>query len=106
MKTHTVKTKAWATQYCRITPQELLEGNRIDDLVFGNYDKSPSGWTFIGDAEITVTIPDERTLIDNKVEALREEAKAIRAEATAKVTQIESQIQNLLAISYDDQVQT
>jgi hypothetical protein len=101
MKTVSMKTKAWISSSSTLSPKDLLEGRSLDRLHFTSYDMLKSGWTFAGDAELTVTVPDEKTLIENKVEALRQEAKSIRAEATAQVTRIEGQIQNLLAISYD-----
>jgi hypothetical protein len=101
MKTVTMKTKAWITATSSLSPKDLLEGKSLDRLHFSNHDMLSAGWTFAGDAELTVTVPDEKTLIDNKVKALREEAKTIRAEATAQVTRIEGQIQNLLAITHD-----
>jgi hypothetical protein len=58
------------------------------------------GYTFVCQADVTVEIPDVRELVENKIAALREEAAAARAAATAKCTEIESQIQNLLAIEY------
>lgn len=102
MKKHTVKTKAYVTQYSSITPKDIQEGNRVDELCFGSWKNPPDGWTCVGDAEITFTPVDNKTLVDNKVQALRSEAASIRAEAAAKVTRIETQIQNLLAISYDE----
>lgn len=101
MKTVTTKTKAWITPHSSVSPQDLMAGKRLEDLIFHNNSMTVAGWTFAGDAEITVAIVDEKSLVENKVAALREEAKTIRAEATAKVTKIESQIQNLLAISFD-----
>lgn len=102
MKTVTAKTKAWIHQYSSYAPgSDMNDQQVINNLSFSNQDMKTGGWTYAGEAEITVTLVDEKTLVDNKVEALREEAKAIRAEATAKVTRIEGQIQSLLAISCD-----
>ncbi len=63
-----------------------------------------SGWTFAGEAEITLQLVDHKALVENKVEALKAEVKSIKAEATMKVTQIERQIQTLLAITYEPEV--
>lgn len=101
MKTVSTKTKAWISPHSSVSPADLIAGERIDDLHFSLLAMERSGWTYVGDAEITVQIIDEKSMIGNKVEALRNEAAAIRAEATARVTHIESQIKNLLAISYD-----
>jgi hypothetical protein len=101
MKTVTTKTKAWVTPYSGLSPDDLAHG-RIGGLTYHDCTSGvPDGWTLAGEAEITVHLVDTKTLIANKVEALRQEAKAVRAEATAKCTRIEGQIQNLLALSFD-----
>ena len=64
-------------------------------------DTPPSGWSLAGDAEITVTLDNEKTLIANKVDALRRELQKVRADASVTETLIESKIQNLLAITND-----
>lgn len=98
---HTFRTKAWITEYSGVTPQGLIDGKNLDGLTFHMHDMKSSGWTYAGIAEIKVTLVDVRSLIENKVEALKQQAIGIRAEATAKCTRIESQIQELLAISYE-----
>lgn len=100
MKTVTAKTKAWLTEYSTLSPKDLLDGC-ISGVAYHVADMKSAGWTLIGDAEITIALIDEKEMVDNKVAALREEVKAIRAEATAKATRIESQIQSLLAITCD-----
>lgn len=105
MKTVSMKTKAWLGMHNHVSPKDLIEG-RLNHLTFQTADMSGFGWTFIGEAEVIVQVPDEKTLIENKVAALREEAKTIRAEATANVTRIEGQIQQLLAITCDSSLVT
>jgi hypothetical protein len=85
-----------------VTPQQLQTEHGVRHMCFRD-DKDywlKLGYTYIGEATITVDVPDEKTLIDSKVEALREEIKTTRADATAKVTQLEGQIQQLLAIEF------
>jgi hypothetical protein len=72
-------------------------------ICFASVEHVPSDWTLIGDAEITVHVADRKTILANKVEALKEEAKSIRSEAHKKCVEIEEQIQNLLAITYESQ---
>lgn len=105
MKTVSATVKAWIAQHSSVSPADLLKGERIDDLQFSAVDMSRAGWTQVGTATITVQLTDERTMVSNKVNALREEAKNIRAEATAKVTRIEGQINDLLALSFDGVVE-
>jgi hypothetical protein len=101
MKTVSMKTKAWIASHCSVSPKDLIEGRDIDSLTFWHGDMTKQGWTLVGEAELIVQVPNEKILIENKVESLREEAKAIRARATAEVTRIEGQIQSLLAITCD-----
>lgn len=56
------------------------------------------GYTLVGTATISVTLIDRDKLVANKIDALRNEASSIRAEATAKCTKIEGQIQQLLCL--------
>jgi hypothetical protein len=101
MTTVTTKVKAWIGPHSSVSPADLIAGKRIEDLYFSGLNMTSAGWTTVGEAEITVHLVDEKAMVENKVEALREEAKAIRAEAHMKCTIIEEQIQNLLAITYE-----
>jgi hypothetical protein len=102
MATITGKTKVWMSKYSSVTPRELEAGTaKVEAFFYTNTDMHDSGYTYVGDAELTVTTFEPKTIIANKVEALKEEAKSIRAEAHMKCTRIEEQIQNLLAITYE-----
>lgn len=68
-------------------------------LSFTNLDMSDCGHTVVGEAQVTVTLPDHDTIIGNKVDALRAEKTRTLADAQLKATQIEGQIQSLLAIT-------
>ena len=104
MKTVKFETKAWLTPYDSASPKDLLNGERLNSLSFGQGNMANQGWTQVGVATVTVELTDARTMVSNKIEALRQEAKGIRAEATAKVTRIEGQINDLLALSFDGEV--
>lgn len=99
----TYKTKAWVTDSSHSTPQDLEKGD-LSGVSYSNAQMESVGWTFIGNAEVTVELVDKNTLIDNKVSALRAEAANIRAEAAAKVTRIEGKIQQLLCIENNPSV--
>lgn len=103
MKTVTKKLKAWIPDHCSLSPADLAKGE-ITGLYYSNNDLLSMGWTLAGEAEITVALIDERALVENKVASLREQARNIRAEATANVTRIEGQINDLLAITFDSSV--
>lgn len=61
--------------------------------------KGRDAWTRIGTAEITVTIEKHDKIVANTVKALRNQQKALRAEAEVKAVDLERQIQQLLAIT-------
>jgi hypothetical protein len=99
MKTYKVNVKAWLSEYHNIS--DLHKTDDVSLIVsFTNGNLGKYGATHIGDAEVTLTLFDEKTVILNKVDALRQEKDSIIAEAQAKATVIEGKIQNLLAISY------
>lgn len=79
------------------SPQDSI--GKLSFYIFS--DTPPANWSRAGDAQITVTLDDEKTLIANKIEALRGELQKVRADASVKATTIKSEIQNLLAISYE-----
>jgi hypothetical protein len=98
----TGKLKAWLPDYSQLTPDELHTEGAINSMVFSSCDMRDSGWTYVGDATITVDVilrPEE--LIASKIETLKAQQTKVRAEAQERVNQIEGMIQNLLAISYD-----
>jgi hypothetical protein len=96
----TFETKAWLSKNNNITPSDLRTPGGAAGLHYTPHDMSSFGDALIGPATITVDVPDFKTLVENKVAALRELAATTRAEATAKCTQIDGQIQNLLAIEF------
>lgn len=103
MSAHTItaRTKAWF-----ITDSdgpEDLHGDPVRAVSTVSYyagDMTAYGWSLVGEAEITLYVDHEDTLIDNKVAALRQELKNVLGEAQLKATEIEGRIQKLLAISY------
>jgi hypothetical protein len=101
MTTITSKTKAWISVHG--SPDALFGDDKsaaVDELSFSQLDMKSAGWTYVGEATITVDVPDQDALIGNKVESLRAEKQKVLAEAQAKATQLEGQIQKLLAITY------
>lgn len=103
----TTAMHAYIQPHNSINPQDLPTEKGVRSLFFtgnssGSSDKfwNEQGYTYVGQATVTVEVPDMHVLVDNKVEALRQQEVAIRAEAVAKCTAIQAQIQNLLAIEY------
>ncbi len=97
MKTVTGTMGAWLTDY-RAT--KSADPSDIENLSFTPYDMADEGWVKVGEAEITVTMRDKNEIIDEQVSVLKEAKRRIQAESVARVTQIDAQIQSLLAIEY------
>lgn len=60
----------------------------------------PAGWTFAGLADVTLRLTDMNGLVAEKVESLRAKRVEVLAKAQAEATQIERQINTLLAIEH------
>lgn len=94
--------KAFVGKDSYLTPADLQNPKYIASFVFWGDSMIDyavkNGYTVVGTATITVDLVDEKTLVSNKIEALHEEAKSLRADTVAQCTRIESMIQNLLAI--------
>jgi hypothetical protein len=93
---------AYISPHCSLAPADLEKPESFPRLSFidsgtAKYYLS-QGYTHVGTAAISVELLDRDALVASKIAALREESAAIRAEATAKVTRIEGQIQQLLCI--------
>lgn len=98
------KTKAYITG--GTSPEILTRDNPdgdavVAEVVYSNFDMTDCGWSLVGEAEIRLEVPDERQLVENKVESLRAERRKVLADAEAKATSLDRQIQTLLAISYE-----
>ena len=76
-----------------IAPESAI--SRI--LIGGTHDES---WIWIGSASVTVEIADEKEIKTELVESLKKAKKKIQAEAEKNITEIDAQIQSLLAIEY------
>ena len=73
----------------------------VTSVTFCTSDMTQCGWSRAGEAEIILRPLGEQQLLESKVESLRAQKTKVPAEAQAEATEIEGQIQQLLAISYD-----
>lgn len=98
----TTKRYAFLPKASRVTPDQLQTEHGTVELSFMAFREGweKYGYTYVGEAEVTIEIPDVRTLVENKIAALQEEAAEIRAKATKACTEIDGLIQNLLAIEF------
>jgi len=102
--THT--TMAWLQQDA--SPNRLQTPEALEQVV--TYYTPPgssieywesNGYTLVGTATITVEIADESAIYAAKVESLKAAKTQILAEAQAKATAIEGEIQKLLSITME-----
>lgn len=101
----TTKCIAYMSEHCGLGPEDFKSPEKIDatNLIFSAHawtNGPPDGWTYVGEAEVSVEIPAVDDIISAKVDSLKAKVKSIRADAEAQINFIESQISNLLAIEY------
>ena len=72
-----------------------------DDYLFNKYDMSEHGYVTVMPHEIAVEVPDDFDPRPHQVAALEAEKQKARAEFQARVTEIDRQIQSLLAIEHE-----
>ena len=59
-----------------------------------------SEWVEVGTAEIALILHDRREMTTKAVDSLKAQAEAVRAEAGRRLTEIQEQINSLLAIEH------
>jgi hypothetical protein len=97
------KVGVWLTPYSSLGPKQLADGDGaaiVRDVDFSQHDMAPE-WTRIGTAQVQITLEPTDQIINNKIDALRTEQKKVVADAQKKSTDLEREIQQLLAITYD-----
>lgn len=103
MRTITATVPAWITSEC-FDPKTLIDGEPIGIIselsFYGNSDMTKCGWVKCGIAEITLTIDNERQVVDQKVKTLEAQKKKIIADAHLQVARVEGKIQELLCLEY------
>ena len=100
MKTITASVPAYMNKWSSI--DELMERTPEDAIssIFTGHTSSDGTWIRIGSATVTVEIADDKEVKAGLVESLKEEKKKIQADAEKSITEIDAQIQSLLAIEY------
>ena len=94
-------TKAWLPEHSHLSPEDMQGDKVVQELAFCTADMRTSGWTYVGEATITVDMiltPNE--LIASKIETLKTKQAKVRVDAQEKLNRLEDLIQNLLAITY------
>lgn len=102
MKTITGTIDAYLTEYCHLTPEDLRgpKPGIVGQLSYSSHDMSGC-WVKVGTARIEVTLMQDDAIVTGAVAGLRAQQEKARADAEAKCTEIERQIQTLLAITFE-----
>ena len=104
-RTFTVQLSVQLNPHASIGPQELdsMPAEQLASYLSFWTGTKPAydGCTIVGTATTEVTLMGRDEVVLNKVEALRAEKARTQAEAQAAVTRLESQIQQLLAITHE-----
>lgn len=97
MKITTTAT-AWITNDY-FSPGDFRDGMPTHSIGFSNHDMTSAGWVKAGAATITIEVKDRDAMVESKIESLRAMQAKTLADAQARATTIEGQIQKLLAIT-------
>jgi hypothetical protein len=79
-------------------PEDLNSEKILNNVHISTHDMSIAGWIKVGDVDVDLSLLPTDTIIGNAVKALRVKQEILRAEATAKCTKLEGQIQQLLCL--------
>ena len=95
MKTITGQIGAWLPSY-----NVNADPSDVNNLFFANSDMTTNGWVRVGDATVTVELVSDTDLLTGQLAMLDEAGRRVKADAQAKLNEIEGQRQRLLAIEY------
>lgn len=99
MTTKTATLKAWLPSHSSMRPCDVRGTDPLtlaNECGFSSLDMATSGWVCIGEATISVELAPVERMTSDTIAALRRQ----QGELQAKATQIEGEIQKLLAITY------
>ena len=101
MKTITATVQAYMSKYNSVENlEQTTPESAISQLVIST---SPfDDWIRVGSASVTVELADDKEIKAGLIESLKESKKKIQAEAEKNITEIDAQIQSLLAIEYKE----
>lgn len=102
MKTVTGTLNAYMTEYSGLTAEDISNPSRetLSALSYSDQEMGGMGWIKVGRASIEIEFLSDEALRVGAVKSLREQQSKIRAEAERKATDLERQIQTLLAITH------
>lgn len=95
MRTITGTIGAWLSSH-----NLNADPNDFENLFFAVSDMTNIGWIKVGNASVTVELMSDADQLTNQLAMLEEAERRVKADAQAKLNEIEGQRQRLLAIEY------
>lgn len=76
----------------------------VQQFIYSNpgNDMSDLGWVRMGNAVITVDLPNREEIVMNQVSSLEEQARSVKADAQRQINMIQERISKLQALTFDD----
>lgn len=100
------QTTAWITGTSAWDIERLHSTENVGDFWYGDNDMTDMGWIKVGTASFDVLLTtDKSAIVTAQVNVLKQQAQKIRADAEVKANEIENEIKNLLALTYDPATQ-
>jgi len=101
-RTITTKVFAFASPYNSISPEALRSGDIANELLYSIHDMSNTrGYILVGSGTVTVELDEPNDVAATQVQALREQIKAVEADAKNKVDRLQDTIRNLQCLTYE-----
>lgn len=95
MKTITGTIGAWLSSH-----NLNADPNDFENLFFAVSDMTDIGWIKVGNASVTVELMSDADQLTDQLAMLEEAERRVKADAQARLNEIEGQRQRLLAIEY------
>jgi len=101
MKTITATISAWLPEFSDADVLRRSAERAASSVFYTSTDMSNSGWTRIGEADITIRLVGDDELVQGQIAALEKQRTAVLAEAQEKCNYINDRISKLQALNYE-----
>jgi hypothetical protein len=99
MKKVSGTTKAWLNQYSGLILSTQTNEQVVNTLSYSCSDMTEHGWTYVGDAKVTIELFDDDAILNSKISTLKAQKQKVQADAFVQSNEIDEEIQKLLAIT-------
>ena len=101
MKTITATVPAWLPYYVDARVLQSTGERIVSSIAYYEGDMTGSGWTRVGEADITIRLIGDDELIQVQIAALEKQRSAVLAEAQERCNYINDRISKLQALTFD-----